>query len=86
MHHWGERFTASGKNVASQLAEIAVRTGWERHPRRTMSVARAIYLGLPSDVQLWVRRREFVPAGAERGVIEDALRWAGGGLEGAARS
>jgi 5-methylcytosine-specific restriction endonuclease McrA len=50
----------SGSSTCSRLDEIAGDTGWERHSPRTLSVARAIYLGLPPDVRLWLRRNEFV--------------------------
>jgi hypothetical protein len=32
----------------------------ERHPDRTRGVARAIYLQLPTEAQLWLRGKEFV--------------------------
>jgi hypothetical protein len=34
--------------------------GWESHPIRTLSVARAVYLRLPLDFRLWSRERQFV--------------------------
>ena len=35
-------------------------TAWSEEPDRTASVARGIYLRLPPDARLWLRRREFV--------------------------
>jgi 5-methylcytosine-specific restriction endonuclease McrA len=43
-----------------RLEELVQEHGWARHPDRTFSVARAIYLRLPDDAQLWLRAREFV--------------------------
>ena len=45
---------------SQRLQEIAQQHSWARHPDRTFSVARAIYLGLPGDARLWLRAREFV--------------------------
>jgi 5-methylcytosine-specific restriction endonuclease McrA len=42
------------------LAEIAEQAGWERHPERTLAVARSLYLRLPEGAKLWLRGREFV--------------------------
>ncbi len=56
---WSLRF-AVRSSIRSELAGVAERTGWERHPDRTLSVARAIYLKLPYDAKLWLRGREFV--------------------------
>jgi 5-methylcytosine-specific restriction endonuclease McrA len=44
----------------SDLAEIAARAQWERHPDRSLSVARSIYLRLPGDARLWRLERDFV--------------------------
>ena len=43
-----------------QLGDLAQRTAWEREPDKTASVAHGIYLRLPADARLWLRRREFV--------------------------
>jgi len=56
---WGERFRR-GTMQEAQLAEIAARCELERHPDRTRGVARAIYLRLPTEAQLWLRGKEFV--------------------------
>jgi 5-methylcytosine-specific restriction endonuclease McrA len=56
---WAARLSSGGE-VTAQLAELAARTGWDRHAERTVSVARGIYLGLPQSARLWLRRKEFV--------------------------
>ena len=64
---WAAQLSSAG-GVASQLAELAARTGWDRHAERTVSVARGIYLSLPQSAKLWLRRKEFVA------VDQEALR------------
>jgi len=49
---WAGRF-APGAAEGRQLAEIAELTRWQRHPERTLSVARAVYLNLSPGVKLW---------------------------------
>ncbi|MBI3784820.1 MAG: HIT domain-containing protein [Deltaproteobacteria bacterium] len=73
VQHWGERFAARNASLSSQLANIAARAAWDRRPQRTLNVARSIYLALPPDVQLWLRRKDFVPAAGERWAIRHAL-------------
>jgi len=48
------------------LRAIAERLGWESHPMRTLSVARAVYLRLPLDFRLWSREKEFVVVDRDR--------------------
>ncbi len=58
-----ERWTARLSPRAptcGQLREMAETTGWESHPLRTLSVARAVYPRLPVDFRLWSREKEFV--------------------------
>jgi len=74
VRRWRERFSDSDGSVSSQLAEVASRASWDRHPARTTNVARAIYLALPGDVKLWVRKREFVPVDVERVALVRAFR------------
>jgi hypothetical protein len=57
----GSRRFANESDECRQLAELAQRTAWDRHARRSLSVARAIYLRLPADARLWVRGKEFIP-------------------------
>jgi 5-methylcytosine-specific restriction endonuclease McrA len=57
--HWARRFVA-GSPDHQQLGDLRGRTAWEREPDKTASVARGIYLRLPADARLWLRRREFV--------------------------
>jgi len=32
---------------------------WEHHPQRTLGVARATYLHLPSGAKLWIAKKDF---------------------------
>jgi hypothetical protein len=57
--HWLARYAP---DRARELAEMAERTRWEYEPGRTLSVARAIYLRLPSGVALWQLGDRFVEA------------------------
>jgi hypothetical protein len=50
----------------AELGEIAERKRWERHPDRTLSAARSIYLRLPADAMLWDRSRSFATADRSR--------------------
>jgi hypothetical protein len=67
---WARRF-AAGSSERAQFATLAEQTPWERHDRRSLSVARAIYSRLPDDALLWLRRKEFV--GPDRPTIDVAL-------------
>jgi len=62
---WARRFAAESPEH-QQLGDLAQQTAWEREPDKTASVARGIYLRLPADAQLWLRRREFVGADGVR--------------------
>lgn len=53
---WVERIGAH----KSDLGEIAVRAQWDRHPDRSLAVARSIYLRLPAEVRLWQLEQDFV--------------------------
>lgn len=57
---WTRRF-ADGSSEYAQLAGLAQSSAWDRQPERSLNVARAIYLRLPTDARLWLRGREFVP-------------------------
>jgi len=61
---WAARLSSGGE-VTAQLAELAARTGWDRHAERTVSVARGIYLALPHSAKLWLRRKKFVAVDQE---------------------
>src|SRR3972149_8419095 len=65
------RWAASMRNNSDGLERLAEREKWERHPDRTLSVARAIYLRLPDDASLWGQGREFVTI--DRRALERAL-------------
>jgi 5-methylcytosine-specific restriction endonuclease McrA len=56
---WARRLVA-GSPEHRQIADLAEQTAWEREPDRSAGVARGIYLRLPVDARLWLRRREFV--------------------------
>ncbi|MBZ5538183.1 MAG: hypothetical protein LAO31_19695 [Acidobacteriia bacterium] len=62
---WSTRFSPSSREAIS-LKTIAEPIGWERHPDRTWSAARVIYLRLQTDYKLWHFQREFVSADLER--------------------
>jgi hypothetical protein len=53
---WAKRFP-DGSDEARALDSAANELGWERHPERTLGVARAVYLRLPSQADFWLRRR-----------------------------
>jgi hypothetical protein len=55
------RWVDRADRYASDLAAIAHRRDWDRHPERSISVARSIYLRLPPDARLWLARETFVP-------------------------
>jgi hypothetical protein len=61
-----ERWLSRSRTHASHLTTIAGHLRWERHPDRTHSVARAIYLRLRPEVRLWRLGRDFVPADRTR--------------------
>jgi diadenosine tetraphosphate (Ap4A) HIT family hydrolase len=73
VERWAQRFGASDEAVREQLTDIARRAGFDRHPERTLNVARTIYSRLPDDVRLWLRTREFVPMLAQRSQLYRAL-------------
>jgi 5-methylcytosine-specific restriction endonuclease McrA len=57
---WAARFL-SGTREAEQLVSVSRRVRWERHPERTVGVARAIYLSAPG------RRQAVGPRAGVRG-------------------
>jgi hypothetical protein len=57
---WVDRFRAA-RPVATELGRIATRLTWERHPERTLTVARFVYLELPRSARLWRGSADFVP-------------------------
>jgi 5-methylcytosine-specific restriction endonuclease McrA len=59
VEHWTARLSPNA-TTSQELREIAETLGWESHPLRTLSVARAVYLRLPLDFRLWSREKEFV--------------------------
>jgi hypothetical protein len=67
---WLPRFR-EGESDARALGEAAIDLGWDSHPERTLSVARAIYLRLPEATRLWVARDAF--EAADPGRLADLL-------------
>ena len=61
---WLPRFEPGLTGAA--LRETSEDLEWEAHPGRTLSVARAIYLRVPSEARLWLARDQFEPADPER--------------------
>lgn len=57
---WAGRLV-DGAAASHELAALASETGWTREAGKSLSVARAIYLRLPTDARLWLRGREYVP-------------------------
>jgi hypothetical protein len=65
VERWTARLSA-GSAEATALDSIAAAARWDRHPERSLGATRSIYLRLPSDGTLWLRRREFVPVDRPR--------------------
>ena len=65
VRRWRERMESPA------VPEVAAAERWPRHPERTLSVARAVYLRLPAGSPLWDSARSFVPA--ERGALVEAV-------------
>ena len=61
-----ERWAERNQQRELELAQIADFKQWSHRPRRTLSVARSIYLRLPSDARLWQLQRKFVAVDAPR--------------------
>lgn len=57
-----DRWTARSTGNGPDLDAIASAARWEAQPRRTLTVARAMYLPLTPDARLWQAREEFVAA------------------------
>lgn len=66
---WAARFSRA--EIRGALDEIALRRRWGHHPARTIAVARAVYLRLPSDARLWLVGDRFVQPDPE--VLASAL-------------
>jgi hypothetical protein len=49
----------TGTGLAADLADLATAARWESDDRRSLSVARGIYLHLPAHVPLWIRADQF---------------------------
>ncbi|MCX5787377.1 MAG: HNH endonuclease [Elusimicrobia bacterium] len=70
VRHWAEKL----RRDTSDLAAIAQKKSWARHPERTLGVARGIYFNLPPDAKLWRAGRLF--AHPERAVLTSAFNLA----------
>ena len=68
-----ENWSARLEGCASDLTAIAESAGWDRHPDRTVGVARAIYLRLPADVKLWDLETNFAEVGEQAERLHRAL-------------
>ena len=66
-----ERWRQRVRERDTALDLIAHQATWRRDPRRTLSVARALYLRLPETAQLWEGQGTFVPL--DGGRIGEAL-------------
>lgn len=55
-----DRWVRRVERHKSDLAEIARRAQWDRHPDRSLAVARSIYLRLPDEARLWRLAQDFV--------------------------
>jgi hypothetical protein len=58
---WVKRFD-SDETLSSDLRTIAEQQSWEQHSERTIGVARATYLHLPSGAKLWITKKDFEDA------------------------
>lgn len=65
------RWVTRAGSRAADLATIATRHAWDRHPEKSLAVARAIYLRLPEDARLWHLAKQFVPL--DRGRLREAF-------------
>jgi len=61
-----ERWVARARTHAADLERIAAHVRWDRHPERSLGVARAIYLRLPPEAMLWRERGAFARADRPR--------------------
>ncbi len=61
-----ERWAERNRQRQVELAQIADFEQWSYRPRRTLSVARSIYLRLPANARLWQAQRKFVSVEAPR--------------------
>jgi hypothetical protein len=66
-----ERWARRAEAQATELAALEGAARWERHPERSLGVARSIYLRLPPRAMLWREGRNFVPV--DRGALVRAL-------------
>ena len=72
VQRWIERFDLSS-TLSTQLGQIAENATWDRHPDRTINVARAVYLHLPNDIKLWDSKNKFVDV--NKSLLRSTLIW-----------
>jgi hypothetical protein len=65
---WSQRLRGP---TGRQLHQLATEQRWASHLATSRNVARAIYLRLPDDAKLWMRKNEF--ATFDRPSVETAL-------------
>ena len=68
---WRERLRPESR-LGSDLTQAAHDLAWEAHPKKTLNVARAIYLRLPDNFKLWYSQGEF--SDAKRDDLTASLR------------
>ncbi|WP_375768833.1 HNH endonuclease [Archangium gephyra] len=66
-----ERWAQRSRSLAGDLEDISQQRDWARDARKTLGVARAMYVRLPEDARLWQREKTFEQAHKER--IVEAL-------------
>jgi 5-methylcytosine-specific restriction endonuclease McrA len=71
VERWVTRINSASST--HQIDQIAARARWDRHPDRTLGVARSIYARLPGDVRLWRRPRLFTTVQEDRSSLALAL-------------
>lgn len=70
LERWSRRLRSTTPEF-STLQDLASQARWERNAKRSLNVARGIYLRLPDDARLWLQAREYT--NPERAAIEQAL-------------
>ena len=64
-----ERWAERNQQRELELAQIADFKQWSHRPRRTLSVARSIYLRLPSDARLWQAQTRVRSSGCAQALV-----------------
>ena len=69
---WAGRLI-EGASAVHPTRGSAQQVAWDRHAAQSLSAAKAIYLRLPADALLWLRRRDFIAPDSV--MIRMALVW-----------